>query len=331
MKTKIVLVLGLTGILLTAGTALAQETPTPSAPPAVEPEPSVAKPLEGDTRTQLAPQEQKVVLDTLYWAEIGKTCATMDITTFPMSLEDELSKLAMMDNGEVDPNVECKGKPVETSKGVVQMLPPDSTVTVLTVKGPVQLKVRGFWASTGASSSHLIVYMDGNPKFAGLAGLGVINQELPKDLKLRSVPKPDDRDAQLMTLTRDNLVEYAADDAAAILPKLKVSSKNMSLVRAKLPGKGAALVSIHAHPEGMDEINLLSALVAVDKKGKILHVFNPPAVQIERYDFLNTVDLDRDGIDEVILRNSYYEGNYIYLLRWNNGEAQLQQLTGDGA
>ena len=44
------------------------------------------------------------------------------------------------------------------------------------------------------------------------------------------------------------------------------------------------------------------------------------------------MDLEGDGVDEVILDDTYYEGGYTVLMTWTAaGKAETRTLTGDGA
>jgi hypothetical protein len=304
-----------------------------------EPESSFEKPTlvsldagEPGDRGQLIHQEQKVVIESMYWASVGKKCSIMDITSYPMSLDDEISKIAYANNANPRSKDECEGMSGPVGPKLGKLLPSGSEVVVLTTKGPITLKVKGVSAFAGASSNHLIVIMDGNRKLAGLEGLAVINTIMPKALKLKAVAKPSRRDLRFLGKVRDEIAAGLSKEVATILKRVRVSAKTMSMMKGKFPGGGAALISIHAaqlgEVEGMD---LLSGLVLVDSSGKVVQYINAPTVQIEHFEFLYLVDLDNNGVDEVVVKMSYYEGDYTYLLQWKNGQPVFEQVAGDGA
>ncbi len=78
-------------------------------------------------------------------------------------------------------------------------------------------------------------------------------------------------------------------------------------------------------------MSILSAMFFTDRSGRIRSMVVRPGVGIEHYHPRYSVDLEGDGVDEIVFDSEYYEGSYRLLLRHGDKGFETFTLTGDGA
>ncbi|NJL33207.1 MAG: hypothetical protein HC893_04310 [Chloroflexaceae bacterium] len=56
-----------------------------------------------------------------------------------------------------------------------------------------------------------------------------------------------------------------------------------------------------------------------------------PDERLDHFEIDYLIDVDADGVDEVLVSSAYYEGRYDNLLEWQDGSWTMSTLAGDGA
>jgi len=267
-------------------------------------------------------------LPEVYWAEVGATRSLVDIIDLPAAEGEAVGSL-----------VEQHGTFFEGPYGAVPANDPrvparfrlGQRLAVITERGVVTLKVQGFGAAGGASESHFFLVLDGSPRHAGLRGLVLPPEQVPAGVRL--VPAAKGRragavpPARLARARRNLLKALPAFERLRLGPEL--SRTRAYAIRGRFPGGARLLVALGPAEVGFDE--RATALLLADARGRLVRTLQPVERTLEQYVPLYTVDLDQDGIDEVVLQSSYYEGAYLHLLHFDEGEIEVLTLTGDGA
>lgn len=126
---------------------------------------------------------------------------------------------------------------------------------------------------------------------------------------LREVEQTSDAAATYLAAVR------AAFDKAGLDGK-RVDVDALQVVRGKFPAPHVALITVSLSP-GEDEeeqdddgpnLNHLSALLLGDANGKISGEMYAPDERLDHFSIGHLVDVDGDGIDEVLVSSAYYEG-----------------------
>ena len=269
------------------------------------------------------------------WAELGKERSAIDMISYPAEAFDRVEALAeKYGDRYVGEEVQYPCIP-DDEPDLPAFVGMGKKFVVVTTQGTVELGVRGFGASPGASEYHWYVHLEGAGALAGRQGLALYDVPAPPGVSLQSPAQVDysapgvrDKLAKVMTRLRP----ATPDGHRGLLADVAVNEGTLAWVPGQFPGGATALVSLRAHIAGrMDELEVLSALFLADNNGNIIDFLVLPDVRLDRYDVLYLVDLDRDGIDEAIISSSYYEGSYLNYLEWKGDEPHFLALTGDGA
>lgn len=267
-------------------------------------------------------------LPDVYWAELGPTRSLVDIIDLPAAEGEAVGAL-----------VEQHGTFFEGPYGPVPADDPrvpsrfrvGQTLAVVTERGVVELKIVGFGAAGGASESHFFVVLEGLPSHAGLRGLVLRPEHAAATAKLTpavrgrgpgAVPR-----ARVARARRSLLRTLRPFDRLRLGPELARS--HAAAIRGRFPGGAALLVALGPRSNDFDE--RATTLLLADARGELVRTLQPVERTLEQYRPLYTVDVDGDGIDEVVLESSYYEGAYLHLLHFSDGEIEVITLTGDGA
>ncbi len=124
-----------------------------------------------------------------------------------------------------------------------------------------------------------------------------------------------------------------SQDPKKALARKPLAAKHVEAIEGRFPGGFTHLVTFTRPLAPPEEIGMehVAGMFLADATGRVEVVF-PPALTINSDEFLYLVDLEGDGVDEVIYDDTYYEGGYRMLITWTAaGKAEQRTLTGDGA
>lgn len=233
----------------------------------------------------------------------------------------------------------------------------DRPFTFVTSSGAFELTITSVTVGSGASEEHIYPAFStraGNaqtyhPKDDALVCIPESGSPQPKALlQLRPLTPPGRfQDRVLKAIEDEGILDYEAGkekkkslrDIAFTMhydgEKMKFEDvfsfkKHIHVYQGAFPLSATRLVLVNI-PVEQEPGTYISTAFLADEKGSPLHFLHPPAVSIERADLLWTVDLESDGILELIINDSYYEGDSTSLLRWTGKEFTRTPLTGDGA
>ncbi len=194
---------------------------------------------------------------------------------------------------------------------------------------------------TNATLDHVYLYSGGDglkvgfvlkPESAITGERGILAfpaASAPADAKVRLPESVDASDPVFTTL----LANAGAAATAAGGPAPKAGELNVR--RATLHGEGRLLFSFRAFgdqkPEDVIADEIMSGFGIADAKGTILDWIEPAQSRLDMFDVQLLLDLEGDGVDEVIYQSAYYEGAYQLLLRQVAGKIEVSPLAGDGA
>lgn len=158
---------------------------------------------------------------------------------------------------------------------------------------------------------------------------GVVSHE-PENLAGRPESAP------ILEYVRRQLMENQTGQLRAELERLKLNDPEyITYVRGSFPGAIDGIVIVERAPvtDPGYYIEQLDAMVFVDKAGKI--VLTEVAPRLASRDESSAeisalLDVDKDGIQEVIVYDYYSEGGYTSLIYWNNGLPERKYLAGGG-
>ncbi|HET6585260.1 MAG TPA: hypothetical protein VFG69_17500 [Nannocystaceae bacterium] len=102
----------------------------------------------------------------------------------------------------------------------------------------------------------------------------------------------------------------------------------LEAIRGRFPPGQHAMVRVDLDCPG-DEFGAWGEVWMVDERGE--YVADTQLPDYNDYEFLALVDLDADGIDEVVVAASYYEGSSQHLAHWTGATWNEVTLGGDGA
>ena len=200
---------------------------------------------------------------------------------------------------------------------------------VATSDGIFDASLTGFELSYGGEGLHFFLVLRIGEAGASVSGTALASKrDIAKFGVLRDGDQPADVAATYLAVVR------AAFDEAGLDGK-RVEADALQVVRGKFPAPHVALIAVElAPPEDEDDehnLNYLSALLLGDTEGKISGEVYWPDERLDRFSIGYLVDVDGDGVDEVLFSSSYYEGSYEHLLEWNDDRPTTTTLAGDGA
>lgn len=209
-------------------------------------------------------------------------------------------------------------------------------VTVVDTSGHAVVKVKGFGALAGPGETHLKILLDRAAKGDEQA---LVLRHAPKNdkLKLEELKPGVTGTATTTRKVADAMQAHfkaKLPDVKEGLAKHPVSAKDVLAIGGKF-GPGQSVAFQITWPKSHDDEGHLaqaSAVVLMDATGKIASAPYPatPWVAVK---VLHVIDLDADGIDEIILDEHWMEGLYTKMLRWDakTKAYEVLTLTGDAA
>lgn len=275
------------------------------------------------------------IVQKVYWADIQKGTPVLDIVTMSDEQRDRVGELAQTitlkdEFGPSDDICIPQTEPVPD-----EMLPRGTKVSLLTPDGPTTHEVTGHCAGYGAGENHWFVFL--TPKSKVEAGSMLAGREgsFPPDARLNAVAEADlslpKNQALIQTLRPHLCVDPIPDMAQKLCQNLTFTPQTTQVVRGNFGAGMTALVAFRWSVEAEFNIELYSALFAVNEEtGTVLPLVDPEqGIYYHWVDFIG--DIDGDGTDESVISSAYYEGHYYLLLDWNGDEPDFQTITGDGA
>ena len=263
----------------------------------------------------------------LYWAQLGPDHGVIDVISV------EKSNKILEKYGEVVSSDEVDGHLIADDEPLVPAIfAVGAKLTAVTTVGRVELEVVSRSIDSGAGEDHLYVRVKGTPKVAG-PGLVVVGGKVGTGAKLRKVEAVAASKA-LSKAAQGKLVKELRAKTTEKRSKKAVAKarliKHTTVVKGKLSG-GVVGVAALTVPQGKAFDGYLSAFVLVGEDGRVVAVVKAPELGLERLQVEYLVDIDGDGIDEVVFDESYYEGSYLRVLFWDGKTVRTETLTGDGA
>jgi len=129
------------------------------------------------------------------------------------------------------------------------------------------------------------------------------------------------------------IVATAEPAARRALGRKPIATKHLTVFAGRFPRGFTHLVALVRPLAREDDVGTdhVGGLLLADATGKVEAVI-PPKMTIDSAEVLTLVDLEGDGIDEVIYDSTYYEGSFRMLLTWDAASKPvLRTLGGDGA
>ncbi|MBC8073334.1 MAG: hypothetical protein IAG13_33750, partial [Deltaproteobacteria bacterium] len=182
--------------------------------------------------------------------------------------------------------------------------------------------------SAGSGTLHFHVRLGAAPKHAKGPALAV-RQRAPKDAVKLAMPAP----VAITVLGEDALVDITRTltakldvDQRKLLRRHPLRPKHVEVFAGRFPGgRTHAIIVRLAVP---DEDPVVSGVLFAKQDGSVeLVAISGVWGELEMFAM---VDLDGDGIDELVYEDAYHEGWYLQLLYWKKGAPKIRTLTGDG-
>lgn len=203
---------------------------------------------------------------------------------------------------------------------------------VATTTGEVRGKATAFGAYGGAGENHFIVVLDAAA--TGLAAkAGAWSGPIPSLREAKPIDTAKGPGKALFERIKAGMAAAAEPAAKSALARKPIAAKHVSVIEGRFPNGFTHLVALTRPLAKAEEIGSehVAGLLLADATGRVEAIV-APAMTINHDDFRYLVDLEGDGVDEVVYDDSYYEGSYIVLMTWDAaGKAVQHTLTGDGA
>lgn len=308
---------------------LGAPAPTPANSTTPETTPETTPTPDDDATTTARPPMR---LDALYWARPYAARTTIDIIDLLPALPGRAPD---------DDPVMFLAERYSYPDGVDAALPADAPLPtgfalaepwiIATAAGEQRGSAVAFGASAGASESHFIVVLDGPPVEGVAARADDWGGPAPtlRPATPQSLEGPGARWIELLT---PRLHEAASARDRRVLSRRALRPDELAVVAGRFP-RGFTHVAALARPLAKDDptAGYIAGLLLTDKTGRV-EIVDAPAERLSRRDIEHLVDLEGDDIDELVVREHYYEGSYHLALAWGApGEPRWRRLTGDGA
>lgn len=288
---------------------------TPAASTTPEPEPT----------PQPEPARSDVDVDALYWASPtsdGRSRVDiLDVTDY-----ESLYKLA-----------DAHGSP----DGIAAAFPPSLALpgghaigdewVVATSSGEQRAKSVAYGAYGGASEAHFIVVLDA-PVQGLAARASAWTGTAPAVREVEPLSMDQGEITTMFERMLPSLVAGADKNAAKALQRKPLQAVHATAVPGSFPNGFTHLVSI-VRPLRPNDIaaDRVVGLFLADASGRTLAI-SPLTLSLSADEVDYLVDVQGDGIDEVLFTSSYYEGSYLVFLSWDaEGKPLMRTLEGDGA
>lgn len=154
-----------------------------------------------------------------------------------------------------------------------------------------------------------VVVCSYNSKMSAVNGKGVTNQSVIDEFKKHIMPK----------LKGVTVTEYNAQSQPVTKQIEKISNEDFKVFEGSFTGSGKSefLVSLRVYN---DFTNFTSFVYVMDGEGKIISEFIPIAVNNFTFSMAEgIVDINGDGVMEIITYDGYYEGGGNNLHKYNGG------------
>ncbi len=297
-------------------------TAADATPPEADADPAVA--IAGS-----APPAAGTAGAGLYWAEVARDAPRTLIDVNDASGEALTKLVAESETAER----------IENTLPSNAELPPGFAVgdpwAVATTTGAKHGKAVAFNAYGGSMEHHFIVMIDTIAD--GLAARsGTWPGPVPTLSAARRVDTSNSPGLELVERITAPIVATAKPSARRALGRKPMASKHLAVIEGRFPRGFTYLVAlvrplVREQDFGNDATRHVGGLLLADATGKVEAII-PPELTIDITEVLYLVDLEGDGIDEVVYDSTYYEGGYRMLMTWDAaGKPVLHTLGGDGA
>ncbi|MDC0716236.1 hypothetical protein [Nannocystis bainbridge] len=296
----------------------APATPDPLAPPAnvATPDPPPATPL-----VPLAVYAAALDPETRAWA--------VDIINFEAIDTGPLDRrLAALGDREDSPFIDRfapgdAGLPVGFAHG--------DPWTLVTLAGAEQRIAAGFGASVPGGSAALHFKVDLGPAQPGAKGWAIALRGHAATTAKLVAPKPL-APAALAPGALGRIVEALVpkldEDLRPHVRKTTIAEKHVKLFPGRFPGGRSHVAFVHAMAKSDEDDFEVSGVLFTRTDGAV--EFFAVADVLGAATFFALVDIDGDGLDEVLYEDQYHEGWYLQMIHWNGGKPESRTLMGDG-
>lgn len=295
---------------------------------------------ESVTKNMLNKTVQETPIDLkntkqFYWATFFENDkGELDVIVFPKEEQQKMERLLEELAKKTVEEGESGYRVSENDPLLPKIFGMGERMSLITTYGLSQIEVKGFKVGQGPSEYHLFVEVEGKGIPKGTVGLVVKRLDIPTSVKLRPAIPADIKLPEITNASKelkDHLYQHVCSKSKRIWERMGWSPKMASWVEGRFANDGKWLVSIFM-PRSQDLTeDGLSGLVILNSSGKIVSVIAKPCLSIIHHYAKFLIDIDLDDIDEVIIEEAYYEGNYMHFLRWNGINYDTIVLTGDGA
>ncbi len=206
-------------------------------------------------------------------------------------------------------------------------------VSIITSAGTSQLKVSGLARPGNGQDDRLVLMLAGKVR-GGPFGLAVVGARIPAERKLKAPVAVDLKTVAnkgVLSRIRARMKADVPAEQRKMVAGVALLPEHVTMVHGRFPGGATALVTVDV-PElsEADGTEHFTALFLADAAGNLVRWIYKPEVRIEFHPIYWLVDVDGDGLDEVLFGMEYYEGDYLYLLRWKDGAPVTAEIAGEG-
>jgi len=203
------------------------------------------------------------------------------------------------------------------------------TWTLLTRSGTVTRKAKGFSITipAGSGTYHFDVELGPAPKGEKGPAIAVRGSGMaPTITKPEAVPLATLGEGALAKIRKaaHGKAEPAQNETLRAHPP---KEKNVRVFAGRFPGGRTHVIFVSIVDDEMD-FTPFSALLFARADGTIERTKASDAIGEMRAWAI--VDLDGDGVDEIVYEDEYHEGWYLDMLYWNGDRPKTRTLTGDG-
>jgi hypothetical protein len=204
--------------------------------------------------------------------------------------------------------------------------------TLVTADGPVELRAKRYRLEQGAGEIHLVVELGRGARKQPDA-LAIRGTDVPPDLTF-ALAQPrdgstlgDDAPEKVRTAVLSATKNRAA---RALFGKARIEPSHIRIHDARLPAPWTSVVFVDAPSREHGEPARASAMLFLADDGTLHHHAVPDVEGGQLWPHA-ILDIDGNGVDEIVYEDEYEEGAYELLL-WFDGETPKRRvLTGDGA
>jgi hypothetical protein len=202
---------------------------------------------------------------------------------------------------------------------------------VATSEGERRAKSVAYGGYGGASEFHFIVVLDA-PLQGLTARASAWTGSAPRVREVEPQSMDQGEVTAMFERIAPGIVASADEQASRVLQRKPLMAAHATAVAGSFPGGFTHLVSVVRPLRPNDiEIDRVAGLFLADASGRILAI-SPLTVTMYANEVESLVDIEGDGVDEVLFTNSYYEGSYLVFMSWDaEGKPLMRTLDGDGA